>query len=623
MRRISSVLIGLLIVVAALAGCGDQATPTVAPTPEPTATTPPTATPETTATPTTEPTATPTAEPSPTPEPTATPTATPAPSVSLTEDAYRNADLGVDWQRAGEDWEFIDTSGAEGVFGSLIPLVTQARETPEQYVTLLTIDLPASQVRPLAELMQTDPEEGLAALSLGLGDAAEQAVVTQIGPTNAVLVPLEAGDGVVNYMWIVVQPQGALYVLAEGFEDAEAAAPLLETLAFAREQDLADLTPEEQRARLIAQVEELRGLETKSEVAVEFLDRDELRARLEARAAEEMDPVETEAIGQMLKLLGLLPADVDLLQTMFDLQEEQILGFYDPAEDAFYLVDTASDEPLDALDQATFVHEYVHALQDQYYDLSRLSDDESLSEDQRGALQSLGEGDATLLMAQWAASNLSAAELQQIVAQASELDPEVLDRTPPYVQSAMLIPYELGAQFVQTVVEAGGWEALDAIWRDLPASTEQLLHPEKYGEDDPTAVMMPAGLAAALGDGWSEPLRDVWGEADLLLLWQELLGEDAAAAAAGWDGSQYVFLSNDNGAGLFAIEIVWDSEDEAAEGQRAMAAWLEASGFAGQDAVLSTPDGRGAFLQGVNDRIYLVVGSQTADVEALVGELGW
>ena len=623
MRRISSVLIGLLIVVAALAGCGDQATPTVAPTPEPTATTPPTATPEPTATPTTEPTATPTAEPSPTPEPTATPTATPAPSVSLTEDAYRNADLGVDWQRAGEDWEFIDTSGAEGVFGSLIPLVTQARETPEQYVTLLTIDLPASQVRPLAELMQTDPEEGLAALSLGLGDAAEQAVVTQIGPTNAVLVPLEAGDGVVNYMWIVVQPQGALYVLAEGFEDAEAAAPLLETLAFAREQDLADLTPEEQRARLIAQVEELRGLETKSEVAVEFLDRDELRARLEARAAEEMDPVETEAIGQMLKLLGLLPADVDLLQTMFDLQEEQILGFYDPAEDAFYLVDTASDEPLDALDQATFVHEYVHALQDQYYDLSRLSDDESLSEDQRGALQSLGEGDATLLMAQWAASNLSAAELQQIVAQASELDPEVLDRTPPYVQSAMLIPYELGAQFVQTVVEAGGWEALDAIWRDLPASTEQLLHPEKYGEDDPTAVMLPAGLAAALGDGWSEPLRDVWGEADLLLLWQELLGEDAAAAAAGWDGSQYVFLSNDNGAGLFAIEIVWDSEDEAAEGQQAMAAWLEASGFAGQDAVLSAPDGRGAFLQGVNDRISLVVGSQTADVEALVGELGW
>jgi hypothetical protein len=424
-------------------------------------------------------------------------------------------------------------------------------------------------------------------------------------------------------MWIVVQPQGAIYVLAEGFEDAESAAATLETLVFTSEQAMADLTPEEQRARLIAQVEELRGLETQSEVAVEYLDREDLRARLEAKAAEEMNPIETEALGQMLKLLGLLPADADLLQLMFDLQEEQILGFYDPSVDTFYLVDTASDEPLDVLDQATFVHEYVHALQDQYYDLSRLSDDESLSEDQRGALQSLGEGDATLLMAQWAASNLSAAELQQIMAQAGELDAEVLERTPPYVQSAMLIPYELGAQFAQTVIEAGGWEALDAVWRQPPASTEQLLHPEKYGEDDPTAVALPDDLAAALGDGWSEPLRDVWGEADLLLLWQETLGEDAAAPAAGWDGSQYVFLSHDDGDGLFAIELAWDSDDDAAEGQQALAAWLEAGGFTGQDGVFSAPDGRGAFLQAAADRVYLAVGSQAADVEALVGELGW
>jgi hypothetical protein len=386
---------------------------------------------------------------------------------------------------------------------------------------------------------------------------------------------------------------------------------------------MVDLTPEEQRARLIAQVEELRGLETQSEVAVEYLDREDLRARLEAKAAEEMNPIETEALGQMLKLLGLLPADADLLQLMFDLQEEQILGFYDPSVDTFYLVDTASDEPLDVLDQATFVHEYVHALQDQYYDLSRLSDDESLSEDQRGALQSLGEGDATLLMAQWAASNLSAAELQQIMAQAGELDAEVLERTPPYVQSAMLIPYELGAQFAQTVIEAGGWEALDAVWRQPPASTEQLLHPEKYGEDDPTAVALPDDLAAALGDGWSEPLRDVWGEADLLLLWQETLGEDAAAPAAGWDGSQYVFLSHDDGDGLFAIELAWDSDDDAAEGQQALAAWLEAGGFTGQDGVFSAPDGRGAFLQAAADRVYLAVGSQAADVEALAAALGW
>ncbi len=79
---------------------------------------------------------------------------------------------------------------------------------------------------------------------------------------------------------------------------------------------------------------------------------------------------------------------------------------------------------MDALDQATFVHEYVHALQDQYFDLSRISDkDTDISEDERGALQSLAEGDATLLMALWAANNLSPDQLEQIATQASELDP--------------------------------------------------------------------------------------------------------------------------------------------------------------------------------------------------------
>jgi len=624
MSKITSILMGLLIVAVVLTSCGGQATPSATPVPEPTATTPPTATPQPTATPTTEPTATPSPIPSPTPTPEPTATPTPLPSISLTEDSYRNADLGILWQRPDEDWELIDTADLEGAFGSLIPLVTAARETPEQYVTLLTIDLPASEVQPLAELMLSDPEQGLAELAPSMGDAGELAELTRIGETTAVLVPVANEAGGVNYMWIVVQPQGVIYVLAEGFEDPETAAAMLETLTLTAVQSMADLTPEEQRARLIAQVETLRGLQTQGEVTVEFLERQDMRAMLEAKAAEEMDPVETEALAQMLKLLSLIPPDADLLQLMFDLQESQVLGFYDPPADTFYLIDTARDEPMDALDQATFVHEYVHALQDQYFDLSRISDkDTDISEDERGALQSLAEGDATLLMALWAANNLSPDQLEQIATQASELDPDVLARTPPYLQNALTFPYEYGTSFAQSIVAALGWEALDSIWRNPPTSTEQILHPEKYGDDEPTAVTLAPDLADALGADWSEALRDVWGEADLLLLLQEALGDDAEAAASGWDGSQYVFLSDGAGSGLFAIEIVWDSADEAAQGSEAIAAWLEANGFTGQGADWSASDDRSAFLKAAGDRVYLVVGSQPADVQALLAKLGW
>ena len=107
------------------------------------------------------------------------------------------------------------------------------------------------------------------------------------------------------------------------------------------------------------------------------------------------------------------------------------------------------------------------------------------------------------------------------------------------------------------------------------------------------------------------------------MLLQEALGEDAEAAVAGWDGSQYVFLSDGAGTGLFAIEIVWDSADEAAEGGQAIAVWLEANGFTDQGADWSATDGRSAFLKSDGDRVYRVVGSQPTDVQTLLAKLGW
>lgn len=630
MSRATFFLTALLISIVLLAGCaGGAAQPTPTPTPEPTATAtpPPTATPtlEPTPTPTATATATPspTATPTPTPEPTATPTPTPVPPVSLTEAEYRNDNLGLIWQRPNDEWQFLDASSLEGQFGTLIPLVTLAHQTDELYVTMFTINLPAIQVRALAGMMENDPEQALTAIAGGMGDLGKQARLTQIGPTRAIITAIPAESGDTNFMWIVVRPQGVIYLLAEGFEDAEAAAAPLQTLNFAGRPTATGLTPEKQREQLMAQAEEIRGLKAQSEIRFEFLTRDELRARMEEKAAREMDPQRTAAIEQMLKLLSLIPKDADLLQLLLGLQESQIMGFYEPADGVFYLVDDTRNEPMTPLDQATFVHEYIHALQDQYYDLSRLTEDDSLNEDQKGAFRSLAEGDATLAMAFWAAINLSREQMEQITTEARELDPEALAAAPAYLRAGLTFPYEYGTRFAQPIVSAQGWDALDAIWRNLPASTEQILHPEKYGKDEPTTVALPANLAQALGAGWREVLRDVWGEADLILLLQEALGDDVFKAADGWDGSQYVFLSDDSRRGLFAIEIVWDSADEAKEGGQGMGKWLKAIGFGGQGAIFTAPDGRNAFLKTIGDRVYLAVGSAAKDLEALLSALKW
>ncbi|MCS7039716.1 MAG: hypothetical protein RMN24_00395, partial [Anaerolineae bacterium] len=398
----------------------------------------------------------------------------------------------------------------------------------------------------------------------------------------------------------------------------------LAKLIFKETAAAADLTPEEQRRRLIAQVEELRGLEAKEPVNFAFLTREELQKRLEERTQKELDRPRMAAIEQMLKLLGLIPADLDLVQTLLEIQAAVLLGFYNPDDQTFYLVDETQAAPMTAAEQATFVHEYVHALQDQHFDLSRLTaEDSELNEDQKGALRALAEGDATLLMGFWAATALDPDQLQEIADQGAEVNTTALEAAPPYLRAGLMFPYQYGAQFARTIVSADGWQALDELWAGALSSTEQILHPEKVAEDEPTVVTLPADLAKALGAGWREGWRDVWGEIDLVLWTQEALGDDAFDVAAGWDGSQYVFLSNAAGRGLFAVEIVWDSADEAKEGSDGLARWLKANGFSGSGANWTAADGRAGFLRAAGDRVYFALGNTANDVKALVGALGW
>lgn len=628
MRRYVHILLFLVLILLLPTGCGGGA---ATPTPEPptaTPTAPPTATPTPvpTATPTPEPTATPTPEPTPTPtpEPTATPTPTPLPPISLTEAEYRNDNLELLWQRPDEQWEMLDASSLEGAFGDLIPLATLAHKTEERYITLFTIDLPKVQVRALANLMVTDPEQALAAMAEGMGGLGEEATLIEVGSARAVLAPFAVDSGGTNFLWIVPRPPGVIYLLAEGFDNAEAAAAALAKLTFKEAAAAGNLTPEQQRSQLMAQAEALRGLEAKEPVTFAFLTRDELRARLEEKHRQELDRPRMAAVQQMLKLLGLIPADLDLAKTLLEIQAADLLGFYDPDDQTFYLVDDTQTEPMTALEQATFVHEYVHALQDQHFDLSRFTaEDSELNEDQKGALRALAEGDATLLMGYWAATTLSSDQLQEIADQATEVNATALEAAPPYLRQGIIFPYQYGSKLAQSVVAAGDWEALDELWTGALTSTEQVLHPEKIGEDEPTDVALPADLAKAVGAGWQEALRDVWGELDLVLWTQEALGEKAFDVAAGWDGSQYVFLTNAAGRGLFAIEVVWDSADDAKEGGDGLARWLKWAGFSGSGANWTAADGRAAFLRTAGDRVYFALGNAANDLKALVAALKW
>ncbi|MDQ3755458.1 MAG: hypothetical protein M3371_12110, partial [Acidobacteriota bacterium] len=105
-------------------------------------------------------------------------------------------------------------------------------------------------------------------------------------------------------------------------------------------------------------------------------------------------------------------------------------------------------------------------------------------------------------------------------------------------------------------------------YKDLPQSTEQILHPEKYfAREAPLKVELP-DIARALGNGWQRLDYDVNGEWSYYLLLDEFLKSPAASreAAAGWGGDRYAVYENaKTGAVVVAQQSVWDTPDDARE----------------------------------------------------------
>jgi hypothetical protein len=101
-----------------------------------------------------------------------------------------------------------------------------------------------------------------------------------------------------------------------------------------------------------------------------------------------------------------------------------------------------------------------------------------------------------------------------------------------------------------------------------PASTEQVLHPEKYeASEDPVDVELPDGLIEGMGAGWTLGLEDTFGEYQIGIWLQDSGNPDATAAlaAAGWGGDRMAYLTGPDGADALVWRTDWDTEDDAAQ----------------------------------------------------------
>jgi hypothetical protein len=339
--------------------------------------------------------------------------------------------------------------------------------------------------------------------------------------------------------------------------------------------------PAEVYAAIKQQVIDIRGLQPKRDIDPRVIDEAELRTRLEKAFDRENPPAIVQANERLLKGLRLIPAHASLTKMFIDLQSSQVAGFYD--SDAKELFVVSRTGALGPTERVTFAHEFTHALQDQAYDLNHF-DLQEVGEGDRGlARLSLIEGDATAVMTVWAQENLNLVELLKIGQDAS--DPkslEILNGLPAVIRDGALFPYDAGYRFVLSLQATGGEAAVDDAFGDPPASTEQVMHVEKYeAREKPRAEALTEGIARRMGKDWKETLQDTIGEFQVGLWLREGTGqkEVADAAAAGWGGDRIALLEGPAEAWAIVWLTTWDTTNDATEFRSAAAQTLDRLGI--------------------------------------------
>lgn len=276
----------------------------------------------------------------------------------------------------------------------------------------------------------------------------------------------------------------------------------------------------------------------------------EIRQYLIDEQSKEESPEKRYADRRTLEAFGLIPKGFPLDSFLLDLLTNQVAGLYDPQSKEFFIASWI--EPGDQ--KEVMAHELTHALDDQHFHLdkwqkaARANDDASLARD------AVIEGSALAAMMDYTFADLhtSVREMPDIapfiesgIADQMDKDPN-LAKAPPFIRDELLFPYLDGAVFTQKVLKAtGSWADFKEVFKNPPASTQQIMHPDFYFQKvTPVEVKLPR-LKSALPRNYVALDENVVGEFALSEILKQFVGPgDAERYAPMWRGDRYALFEN-------------------------------------------------------------------------------
>ncbi|WP_096394454.1 Hvo_1808 family surface protein [Halorubrum trapanicum] len=148
-----------------------------------------------------------------------------------------------------------------------------------------------------------------------------------------------------------------------------------------------------------------------------------------------------------------------------------VSGFYSPAQDRIVIVVPDGESP--DIDPSTLAHELLHAMQDQYHDLTRPRY-VGATQDGDLAVDGIVEGEAVHVEERYAArcaDNWTCAEAPE----GGGGGGDGADFNFGILQT-VLQPYGDGALYVRELRAEGGWAAVNETMNDPPTSTAEVIH---------------------------------------------------------------------------------------------------------------------------------------------------
>jgi hypothetical protein len=327
--------------------------------------------------------------------------------------------------------------------------------------------------------------------------------------------------------------------------------------------------------RIFAEISMVRGFKVNRPIAKAFVKRKEIETRA-LRISDALNPPgELDSERKLLFKLGLIPQQYDLSEFLGKAALLSTISLYDSQTKVLYIADSLADEQQEAI-LSSLVPNLAYAFLDQHFGASLEHTRVEGNQDASVARWAVLTGDslAAVFNYKLGSSAYSRVEVRDVRRFFRFLlEEQMADDTPQSLMEMGVFSGVAGFSFIQFYLKWNDWKDAARLYSDLPLSTEQIMHPERYvgSRDDPTQVkeQTPPDV---LSSSWKRVYSNTLGEFVLYLHLKEFISEQQAKwAAQGWDGDRAELFESPDGKLTLVLRSVWDSEKEANQFSQAYA----------------------------------------------------